>query len=318
MKKYILAIVAASLLNGGAMVYATASVAILRSDRHLNAGNPAALERLMPQKATLKSLHSLEKNLVTHAGTGASDDWFRYPEMFWEYGFSYNNDKRAGGIDADVHSATMGVSWITFWDINVGGILTGSVSDGDAITNTHSDTTSVVGTLYLSKTAWDCFIYGSSFSFGNSETDTTMGVNTSTHTNMNSNTISPYIGGFWSEKEWSVNSTLTYSVTMQKYDYNINVANTSSSTGSLIWATNVGYTVNEEWRLGVNLTPNFIVHDESQAINVTPNDDLWMNVGGNVSYSVEQDWVVNGGYSYDAFQSDFDNHNVNVGATHYF
>lgn len=304
-----------------AAVYASEDKAIALSNQFLSETNPAAAGRTMAIKAANQSLRVLRNNIVTHAGTdmGKKDcGWFRNPELSLEYNFNYNNDTRSGGLDTDIHGATGGLGIMTCWDLSVGALLSVSHADGDAANTTagaaddvQSQTTTAVGTLYISKSFWDWFFVGGSASFAGGCTDTKYGT-ANVKTNSGTQTLSVYTGAFTNEGNWSFSTVPTYAVSMQACDTSTE-ADSSSSTGTIIWSNNIGYSFTDKFFASLNITPNFVVHDEA-ALGAVRGDDLWVNFGLSDSYQVDETWSLTGSYSYDAFNNDYENHNVNVGA----
>lgn len=269
-----------------------------------------AVDALMslPVTAGVESLPVTGKEEV--AAAPAPILWFTHPSFYAEYDYINSDDKRANGADSKTNSAVVGFDFITIEDILLGFTYSYSNRDADiSPLGLPDNEDSHFFSLYAAKTFWQWVNVGVSGGYGYTSTET-LGADSG---NEDTWTLSPFIGVSHSWDRFSTSLTASSIHTWTStHDTPAGVGNADDETGKVAVALKLGYAATE--RLKLQATAKYIgmAYDEpampglSQAHN-------WATFGGKATYRVAEHFDLYLAYAYDAFNSSYNNHNVQAG-----
>jgi hypothetical protein len=238
--------------------------------------------------------------------------WFSYPTFYVEYDYIHSLDDRRDGADSITNSAVVGFDFVTIYDILLG--FTYSYSNRDAHISPiglPDDEDAHFFNLYTAKTFWQWINIGVSGGYGYTSLET---VDTdSGHEDTWS--ISPFVGLAHTWGPWSASVTPTWTHTWTTtLDTPKGVGSGSEQSGRLGVPLKVGYAVTEKLKVQVTARYNGITNNGGK-IAALPEDRNWGTFGGKITYRVCKPLSIYGEYLYDAFNDNYENHNVHAGLT---
>jgi hypothetical protein len=295
-----------------------------RDNRQVSESNPTAPSTRASVKAADVSVDQIVKRAgKTHAGADLSksvveqevvNSGFMYPYVSVDYGYTSNQDERLHGIDADVHNVTLTGGFTTFWDLNVGGMFDFSNSTGSSDTMDSSVDT-FTGSVFVSRMInnWSLAGVSLSYSASDSQLKDMNDVDTDTYT------VSPFVSFFKTIGSWTLSFTPTYSLSFADIDYNIDgVGKAYTTNGTFLATVKAAYAVTEKLTLALTVTPTMLVQQEEASADAAEGDDFWMSLAPSASYKITEALSATVGYKYDAFNGDYENHNVTAGLNYAF
>jgi hypothetical protein len=244
-----------------------------------------------------------------------ANEWFAHPSVFAEYGYINSTDKRANGADSQTNSATLGASFFTKYDIQLGLTYLYSHRDADesnANLPTKDDSNFI--SLYLDKSFWQWLNIGVSGGYGYTQTSL-LGSDTG---NENTWNVSPFFVLFhsWGAFSASLNTLYQYSWTNLYSTFPGTVGSGSDNeTGRVVVALWLGYAVTEKLTVQATAAYTGITNNESTS-QILPEARNWATFGTKLTYRAIGQLNVYVGYAYDAFNSSYRNQNVQAGLSY--
>jgi hypothetical protein len=228
---------------------------------------------------------------VQEVETRRESEWFRYPSFFVEYNFIHSNDEREFGPDGDTHSGQIGFDCMIPADILVGITYSYSNTDLDHNLPIGSESDSHFVSAYLGKSFAGWVNVGVSGGGGTSHVEP----EGAPDSDIDTWSVTPYVGLFHSWGSFSFSSTATY--LHQDSD-------SASSTGKVTVDLNLKYAVTERFSIA-----SITRYTESVDYDDTVSEDRnWVTFGGKLNLKATQRVGLYGGYEYDAFNHDYENH----------
>lgn len=200
-----------SLTFAGAMANATNCCSCSPKSDSSNASsrastqNPGSPVNSAIEGAVERSLVGMQRVTGVHAAE--ESDLFQYPAFFTEYGYSKVNDDRPAGIETTSHTLTLGMDFVTAFDLFVGGMVSYTDFDGDiddAVEDDEGD--AVTFTLYGSKALNQCTFAGISLTYSDDDSD--LGTDTDTYA------IAPYLSYLINLDNVKISITPTYALSI--------------------------------------------------------------------------------------------------------
>jgi hypothetical protein len=280
--------------------------------------NPNHNANRAAEKSTVRALDSALKRL-NHSGVEAMDklvveepvnEGFRYPWISLEGGYGYSDDQRAGGLETDLWSTVLSMGFTTFYDWDIGGMFIYSGSDGDA-PGLDSDGENFTGAIFASRKLFFDWLYiGGSASYTAGEEETSAG-GVSRDTETDTWGLSPFLMAIYQTGAWTFSTTPTYLVSLQ--DLESDGADDSTDTHRFNVANRIRYNFTDRFSAEAFASPVVLLDTPEN-----DEDDFWLNTGVKLGYIFSENWNIYSDYSYDAFNSDWENHNVNLGINYNF
>ena len=250
-----------------------------------------------PMTAVEKAVdRTLSEGAAPHAGDGFSS-W----SVFADYDFGKNKDKRTGGFDNYFNSYTVGADALygdTLWGL-MGNYNDAKGRSGDARDSIDAWT----WTLYFSRPVNEWMYWGSSFSYGDSETKIK---GTAGTTDTNSYVVAPYLSMFTKRDNWTFSMSPSYVLGYQDVDYPGTGGDDTALMGKLVIMNRAAYAINENWTISGNLNFNQVLHNHGLDTDVRSDHQWWTagaklgckvtpNLSGSFGYSMELDSVYRSG-----------------------
>jgi hypothetical protein len=244
-----------------------------------------------------------------------ANEWFARPSVFSEYDYINSADQRPNGADSRTHSETLGVSFFTKYDIQLG--LTYQYShreEGVSNANLPTKEDSNFISLYLDKSFLPWLNIGVSGGYGYTQTSL-LGWDTG---NENTWNVSPFfvLWHNWGAFSASLNTFYQYAWTNVYSTFPGTVgAGSDNETGRVVVALGLGYAVTEKLTVQATAAYTGITNDESTSQNL-PEARNWATFGTKLTYRAIGQFNVYVGYAYDAFNSSYRNQNVQAGLSY--
>jgi len=261
--------------------------------------NPWSPANMAVEKAVDRALTA--GSALPHAG---AFDRFSSWSLFTDYDFGSNKDKRNGGFDNNFNSFTVGADALynntTLWG------FMGNYNEaqdhvlGNANRNTIESWTY---SLYFSQPINDWMYWGSSFSYGTSESKTK---NVAGTTDTDSYTVAPYLIMMKQIDKLSLSMSPSYVLGYQEVDYPTGTVpgDDTGLMGRFVLMNRASYALTEKMTVSANLNFNQVLHTHGLD-GVTDNDHQWFTTGAKLGYKFTSNLSGSVGYNTE-FDSDFD------------
>lgn len=236
--------------------------------------------------------------------------WFCHPSFYAEYDYINSHDKRALGADSETNSAVVGFDFLTIYDILLGFTYSYSNRDADVSPIGLPDNeNSHFFSLYTAKTFGQWLNIGVSGGYGYTSTET-VGADSG---NEDTWSLSPFIGvaHTWGAFSGSLTASSVHTWT-STHDTPTGVGNADDATGKVGVALKLGWAATERLKLQVTAKYTGMAYYET-VTPALPESRDWATFGGKATFRVAQHCDVYLGYAYDAFNSSYNNHNVQAG-----
>lgn len=311
-----------------------------------SAANPANPVNVATETAIFKTLGIALGQPGTHAGVPKSDmlsgqapnsgntgsvgdgkapasidpgeAWFSNPYVFGEYGYTSNKDNRSGGYDSDIHSGTVGWGFTTAWDLMIGGMFIYNNVDGTASGGAKSKSDVYTGSLYASRSILKWLYGGVSFSYSHADSNTASPTVNSIDTESDTWSAAPYFSMFKVIDAWTLSATPTCVVSFSNYAYPNNATDDTSNMIKFVMMNRVAYAFTDKFTAAILLNPNVVALDHNPSGTPGSEGRAWLNTGLKLDYRVTDAMDVYAQYTYDAWNSQYTNHNLNVGVNYSF
>jgi hypothetical protein len=244
--------------------------------------------------------------------------WFSNPYVFGEYGYSSNKDKRSGGYNTDIQSGTFGFGFTTAWDLMVGGMMIYNNCDGTASAGARSKSDVYTGSLYASRSILKWLYGGVSFSYSHADSSSSSPAFNAMDTQSDTWSAAPYFTMFKVIDSWTLSATPTCVVSFQNYQYPANATDDTGSTIKFVMFGRAAYAFNDKFTAALLLSPNVVAHDHAPDGTPGSAGRTWLNTGLKLDYRVSNAVDIYAQYTYDAFNAQYENHNMNVGVNYSF
>ncbi len=298
----------------------------------VNPKNPAARPTSLSQTAAhlASSIAALRAGFI-HAGAGMdkqvafveptadTPSWFQNPYVGADYGFTNIDGTREEDFDTDMHNVSISAGFSTILDLNVGGIFDYSHTNSINDFSSSSETDTFTGSVFASRliTNWAVGGLSLTYSAGHSQSwnpGADGDINPQPDTDTEAYAFSPFVSLFKSWGNWSVSFTPTYSVSLSTSDFNTeDVGNAHATTGTFFAGVRTSYAFTEKLGASLALTPSMLVQQDDPERGNPHADDFWLSVSPSVNYKFTEALNATLGYKYDAFNEDYQSHNISVG-----
>jgi len=236
--------------------------------------------------------------------------WFCHPSFYAEYDYINSHDKRALGADSETNSAVVGFDFMTIYNILLG--LTYSYSNRDADASPlglPDNEDSHFVSLYTAKTFGQWLNIGVSGGYGYTSTET-VGVDSG---NEDTWSLSPFVGVShnWGAFSAALTASSVHTWTTT-HGTPTGVGNAEDDTGKIGIALKLGYAFTERFK--VQVTGKYVGMAYYEPTNPALSESRdWATFGGKATYRVTEHFDLYLAYAYDAFNTSYNNHNVQAG-----
>ncbi|MDD2710184.1 MAG: autotransporter domain-containing protein [Verrucomicrobiae bacterium] len=310
-----------------------------------SANNPTSPINVAAEQSIMQSLSFALGTPKTHAGVPKSDfnagispnsgnegakgdgknpgnpikgsSWFSNPYVFTEYGYSSNKDTRIGGYNSDIQSGIIGGGFTTAWDLMVGGMMIYNNSDGAAVNNGHAKSDVYTGSIYFSRAIINWLYWNASFSYSHADNTTSSNSMADTDSETGSWSIAPSLTAFKQIDSWTLSTTPTYIASLQNYAYS-GFSDDTGYNGKFVLMNRVAYAFNDFFTAALLLNPNYITNDHPADGVGSSAGKAWLNTGLRFNFRLADGLDLYTGYTYDAFNNTYINHNFNLGVNYSF
>jgi outer membrane autotransporter protein len=309
------------LLSAGAFIAGTTAFASWSEPvtQGFSDGNPSSASLVQSGLATQKLVDMLMKG-VPHAGAVSStiagdmaSEWFRTPSFFAEAAYNDTEDNRLGGFDTEIYGGTIGLNFLTKWDVAAGVMLNYGSTSGDATFpgNITDDADNFGFTLSAAK-SFDWFFVGMSMGYDYNDTTMVTPIGRHLDTQADSYTLAPFIGAVYVKGNFDFATTPTLVMRWQDFNYNTAPSDNSSDTTFALINT-ASYNITEALRVGLNFNWNCVVDESLTRMPQANADDTWFTLGTKVTYNINDKLSAYASYSIDLDSSTYDNQRVVAG-----
>lgn len=263
-------------------------------------------------------------NAADPMGTGAApsnlapgEAWFANPYVFGEYGYSSNKDERGGGYDCDVQSGSFGFGFTTAFDLLVGGQMSYSDINGSGTGGAQTKSDVYAGSVYVSRAFTPWLYWGTMFGYMHADSNSRSSTVASTDTKSDAWSVAPYLTMFKRFGSWTLSASPTYMLGLQGFTYP-STPNDTASMGKLVVLGRATYDFTDRFSASLVLSPTVVLHDHEVDGVTSLEGRSWLNTGLRLNYRIGQGLDLYAGYSYDAFNALFTNHNFTLGLGYSF
>jgi hypothetical protein len=263
-------------------------------------------------------------NSAEQMGTGQApssvapgESWFSNPYVFGAYGYSSNKDERGGGYDCDIQSGSFGFGFSSAFDLLVGGAMMYSDVSGNGVGGSETSSKVYSGSVYVSRPFTPWLYWGVAFGYMHADSTSRSSTVASTDSSSDAWSVSPYLTAFKRYGSWTLSASPVYMLGLQDFDYGTS-RDDSASMGKFVLMGRATYDFNDKFSASILVNPTVVVHDHEVDGVASLEGRTWLNTGLKFNYRFAQGFDLSAGYTYDAFNALFTNHNFTLALTYSF
>lgn len=258
------------------------------------------------RRSTEQAIDAIQRAQIHHAGLQ-----FEWPTIGTDGAYKKFRDSSVGGYSGDEWDFNL------FGDANIyDGLITGlsyghterwSGNDLGSSDRVHDD----YGGLYIAKQFFNWWNVGTAFNWTWEENQITgvapLNLDSFTHG------YTAYTGASYVKNQFSANTTVSFSYSIQEMDATDNTFQTTA----IVWSNNLGWRFHERWKATVNWAYSDLLQTDGYAGVPVGETGFWM-FGPRLNYKATDKLDVNLGYTYTAGPASYTAHTIRLALSYAF